>query len=108
MDGSALHSESLSTNINQLPTPCLLLAMAALEQNEMKMRKLINSSNVALRPHFKAHKSSKLAAWHINKAQNSLVGFCAQTITEAELLVRGGASDILITNTLHIWDTGGL
>jgi len=37
---------------------------------------------------------------HIGQSQDTLVGFCAQTIIEAEALVRAGASDILITNML--------
>ena len=87
-------------DLDQLSTPCLLVSLPALEQNELIMRSLMRGSNVALRPHAKAHKSSQLAAWHMRRSEGGLAGFCAQTIIEAEMLVRAGASDILITNTL--------
>ena len=70
-----------------------------MEQNEETMRRMM-SGNVALRPHAKAHKSSQLAAWHIRRSAGGLAGFCAQTVVEAEMLVRAGASDVLITNAL--------
>jgi acetyl esterase/lipase/D-serine deaminase-like pyridoxal phosphate-dependent protein len=78
-----------------------------MEQNEAAMRHLMHGSGVSLRPHAKAHKSSRLAAWHMQRHSNStsstettLTGFCAQTVAEAEMLVRAGASDILVTNSL--------
>jgi D-serine deaminase-like pyridoxal phosphate-dependent protein len=89
--------------MEHLPTPCLLVDLPALERNESMMRKLIHGNSIALRPHAKAHKSSQLAAWHIRRSRDAhydLAGFCAQTIIEAEMLVRAGASDVLITNTL--------
>jgi D-serine deaminase-like pyridoxal phosphate-dependent protein len=64
------------------------------------MRTLMRGSSVALRPHAKAHKSSALAAWQIRRSQGELTGFCAQTLGEAQMLARAGASDVLITNTL--------
>lgn len=83
-----------------LQTPCLLVSLPALESNESVMRALMHGHNVKLRPHAKAHKSSQLATWHMHRSQDRLAGFCAQTIVEAEMLVRAGCEDILITNVL--------
>ena len=86
--------------IDRIPTPCMLISLSALEHNESCMRRMLRGSGVALRPHVKAHKSSQLAAWQIRQSQGELAGFCAKNVTEAEALVRAGAADILITNTL--------
>ena len=69
-------------------TPALLVSMPALERNEAKMREKLSGTGVALRPHAKAHKSSALALWHLLRAPGFVSGFCAQTISEAEALLR--------------------
>ena len=98
---SATNKKKVPRPLNELATPCLLLSMDALERNEVTMRKRMLAHNISLRPHAKAHKSSQLAAWHIEQSRHTpLAGFCAQTIVEAEMLVRAGATDILITNNL--------
>ena len=88
--------------MDQLPTPCLLVSFPALEQNEPVMHAMVRDNNIALRPHCKGRnfKSSQLTAWYIGRSKGDLAGFCTQTIAEAEVLVRGGANDILITDTL--------
>ena len=63
------------------------------------MRAALHGSGVALRPHFKAQKSSACAKWLQKQAGSELAGLCAQTLTEAEVLLRSGATpSCLLTN----------
>ena len=99
--------------LKEVLTPALLVSMPLLERNETMMREKMTGTNVALRPHAKAHKSSGLALWHLNRAHGSLSGFCAQSISEADVLLRhyqrGTANrgrdcaancDVLLTNEI--------
>ena len=82
-------------------TPCLLISMPAFEANEAAMRAKFRGSGVMLRPHAKAHKSSGLARYLLERGGHEMSGLCAQTVTEAEVLVRdGGCLDVLLTNEL--------
>jgi D-serine deaminase-like pyridoxal phosphate-dependent protein len=51
--------------------------------------------SVAIRPHFKAHKSIELARLQIDAGA---VGMTAATVAEAEALVQAGIADVLVAN----------
>ena len=57
-------------------TPALLIAMPQLEANEARMRSLVSGTNIALRPHFKAHKSADIAKWQMAQSGDTSMGFC--------------------------------
>lgn len=91
---------AIGTALRDVMTPSALISLPALEANEATMRRLLRGTGVALRPHFKAHKSSQLAEWQLRaSADEPVVGFCAQTLGEVEALVRGSSvTDIILTN----------
>jgi D-serine deaminase-like pyridoxal phosphate-dependent protein len=67
------------------------------------MRSLIRGSGFTLRPHAKAHKSSGLTAWQLQAstaAGEPTTNFCAQTVGEVAALLKGGCSNVLLTNSL--------
>ena len=54
----------------------------------------MRGTGVALRPHAKAHKSSGLGRWLLDRADGEISGMCAQTLTECEVMLAGaGCTD---------------
>ena len=89
----------IGQRLTDVLTPALMISMPVLEKNEAAMRAALRGSGVALRPHFKAQKSSACAKWLQKQAGSELAGLCAQTLTEAEVLLRSGATpSCLLTN----------
>ncbi|KAJ1493721.1 hypothetical protein T484DRAFT_1767772 [Baffinella frigidus] len=76
--------------------------MDLFESNCKRMAKLLSQTpGVAMRPHVKAHKCPDLAAIQLQISNENGVkcpGVCAQTMREAEVMVHGGVSDVLLTN----------
>ena len=81
--------------IAEIETPVLVIDFDALERNIAKMAEFSRTIGVGVRPHAKTHKSAEIARRQI--AQGA-VGQCAQTVGEAEVLVRGGITDVLLSN----------
>ena len=79
--------------LQAITTPALLLDLDAMERNVERLTDAVGSgSRVRLRPHAKAFKSSELVrALPFTK-------YCAQTVREAEVVVAGGSTDVLVTN----------
>jgi D-serine deaminase-like pyridoxal phosphate-dependent protein len=80
----------------RLPTPCLLVDLAAADRNIEAAERLLRDTGVRLRPHFKAHKCTELM-WRQLKAQ-SFQGVTCQTAGEAVTLAAAGFDDILVAN----------
>jgi D-serine deaminase-like pyridoxal phosphate-dependent protein len=76
-------------------TPALLVDLDALEFNLASVHDRIRAAGIAVRPHVKAHKSVDLARRQIAAGA---AGICCQKASEAEVFVRAGFSDVLITN----------
>lgn len=76
-------------------TPALLVDLDAFERNLQRMAGLAGQQGVRLRPHAKTHKSPLIA--HKQIALGA-VGVCCQKVSEAEVMVRSGIADVLITN----------
>lgn len=76
-------------------TPALLVDLDAFEANLRTMAGRVAAAGLRLRPHAKTHKSAAVA-----KRQMALgaVGVCCQKVSEAEALVAGGVSDVLVSN----------
>jgi len=83
--------------MEDLPTPALLLNVDAVERNLHRMAEDCRGAGVALRPHAKTHKSPFLAR---RQMQLGAVGVCAAKVGEAEVLVQAGIDDVLITTDL--------
>ncbi len=78
-------------------TPALILDLDAFERNLARMAGLSTQYGVRLRPHAKTHKSPLIAHKQI---AHGAVGVCCQKVSEAEVMVRGGIKDVLITNEI--------
>jgi D-serine deaminase-like pyridoxal phosphate-dependent protein len=76
-------------------TPALLIDLDAFERNLDAMAAAAKKLGVRLRPHAKTHKSPMIATKQIARGA---VGVCCQKVSEAEVLVAGGVSDVLVSN----------
>ncbi|KGF70491.1 alanine racemase [Hoeflea sp. BAL378] len=83
----------------EIQTPCLILDLDALERNIVKMGAEAKAMGVALRVHGKMHKSVDVA--RLQQRLGGAVGVCCQKVSEAEAFVRGGISDVLISNQVR-------
>jgi D-serine deaminase-like pyridoxal phosphate-dependent protein len=77
-----------------LDTPCLVLDLDILGKSLGKMQAASNAAGKNLRPHAKSHKCSTLAG---KQLEHGAVGICAAKISEAEMLVKNGIHDVLVT-----------
>jgi D-serine deaminase-like pyridoxal phosphate-dependent protein len=81
--------------LSDIPTPALILDLAAMDRNIKRMAEFFATRRCKLRPHFKAHKTPEIARRQL--AAGSCTGLTCATVSEAEVasLV---ARDILIAN----------
>ena len=85
-------------DISEIQTPSLIIDFKIFENNINKMRQFVLNNNVKLRPHAKMHKSIDVAKFQIENG--GAHGICCQKVSEAEIFVRAGIKDILITNQI--------
>jgi D-serine deaminase-like pyridoxal phosphate-dependent protein len=78
-------------------TPALVLDLDAFERNLARMADAVRGRPVRLRPHAKSHKCAEIA---LRQIEAGAVGVCCQKVSEAEALVAGGITDVLITNEI--------
>jgi D-serine deaminase-like pyridoxal phosphate-dependent protein len=81
-------------NKSDFDTPCLILDMDILERNLEKMQSTVSRAGKNIRPHAKTHKCSALAR---KQMEAGAIGICAAKVSEAEVLVKEGLENILIT-----------
>ncbi|MGC1430527.1 MAG: 3-hydroxy-D-aspartate aldolase BhcC [Albidovulum sp.] len=82
-----------------IQTPCLILDLDALERNIKKMGDYAKAHGMRHRTHGKMHKSVD-----VQKLQERLggaIGVCCQKVSEAEVFVRGGIKDVLVSNQVR-------
>lgn len=80
--------------VDDLSTPVLLIDLDRFEKNLGTMGQFFRGKPVTFRPHGKAHKSPEIAKRQIASGAR---GVCAAKLGEAEVLVNGGITDVLIT-----------
>jgi D-serine deaminase-like pyridoxal phosphate-dependent protein len=78
-----------------IETPAVLIDADRLERNIRLMAEAAGRMGVALRPHFKTHKTIEIARMQL--AAGAVGITCAKT-TEAEVLVGAGVTDVFIAN----------
>ncbi|MEM6744783.1 MAG: 3-hydroxy-D-aspartate aldolase BhcC [Pseudomonadota bacterium] len=83
----------------EVQTPCLALDLDALERNVETMGRLARERGLRLRAHGKMHKSVDVAK--LQMARGGAVGVCCQKVSEAEVFVRGGIPDVLVSNQVR-------
>ncbi len=82
---------TLPDRLEDLPTPSLVLDLDVLERNVERMARRMEQLGVALRPHFKTHKSPYVA--EIQRRQGA-AGFTVSTLAETRCLVEQGYDDL--------------
>jgi 3-hydroxy-D-aspartate aldolase len=85
----------IGDTLDQIETPALVVDLDAFDRNLRKMAKFAHRAGIRLRPHAKTHKSTAVA---LRQIALGAVGQCCQKVGEAEVLVRGGVRDVLVTN----------
>jgi D-serine deaminase-like pyridoxal phosphate-dependent protein len=82
-------------SFNGIPTPALIVDVAALERNIRRMADFFRDKPCQLRPHFKAHKTPEIAKRQL--AAGSCTGITCATVSEVEIAA-GFCDDILLAN----------
>jgi D-serine deaminase-like pyridoxal phosphate-dependent protein len=80
--------------VTDLPTPALLIDLDIFERNLQALAGYMKGKAVTFRPHGKAHKSPTIAKLQLASGAK---GVCAAKLGEADVLVRGGIRDVLVT-----------
>jgi len=88
-------SATVGVPLAAVDTPALILDLDAFERNLARMTDVLRGTAVRLRPHAKSHKCAEIAR---RQMAAGAVGVCCQKVSEAEALVAGGVTDVLISN----------
>ncbi|ACP23400.1 metal-activated pyridoxal enzyme (plasmid) [Sinorhizobium fredii NGR234] len=86
-------------SIDEIQTPCLILDLDALERNIRKMGDYAKAHNMRHRAHGKMHKSVDVL--RLQQELGGAIGVCCQKVSEAEVFVRGGIKDVLVSNQVR-------
>lgn len=81
--------------LEDVDTPALLVDLDAFERNLDRMAQSLEGRDLRLRAHSKTHKSPLVAA---RQMERGAVGICCQKVSEAEIMVRGGVPNVLVSN----------
>jgi len=92
------------STLAEVPTPALIVDVAALDRNIDRMARFFAEGTCRLRPHVKAHKTPEIARRQL--AAGSCVGLTCATLREAEA-VAGFCDDILLANEIVTTDKCG-
>ena len=87
------------TTLDDLETPCLIVELDALESNYRVVSNTYRDTECKMRQHTKNIKSPLLAKMQMD-AGGSNGGVCTAKVAEAEVMVEGGITDILIPNQI--------
>jgi D-serine deaminase-like pyridoxal phosphate-dependent protein len=85
----------IGTPVADIETPALVIDLDAFDRNIAKMAAFARQAGVRVRPHAKTHKSTAIA---LRQIAQGACGQCVQKVGEAEALVRGGVTDVLVSN----------
>jgi len=83
--------------LEAVDTPALLLDLDAFEKNVTRLAAAAAGAGIRLRPHAKSHKCPVIA---LRQMASGAVGVCCQKVSEAEAMVYGGVSDVLVSNQI--------
>ena len=86
---------TVGDHVSAVDTPALVIDLDAFERNLDAMAAFAAASGMRLRPHAKTHKSPEVA---LAQMARGAAGQCCQKVSEAEMLVEGGVSDVLVSN----------
>lgn len=77
-----------------LDTPALCVDLSRMERNLMAVHTALQDTRVGLRPHAKTHKCPKIAKMQMDAGA---VGICVAKLSEAEVMLVNGISQVLMT-----------
>ena len=83
--------------LEEVDTPALVLDLDAFERNLRRMQEAVAGRGTRVRAHAKAHKCPEIAQ---RQVAAGAIGVCCQKVSEAEALVEGGITDVLVTNEI--------
>jgi 3-hydroxy-D-aspartate aldolase len=86
---------TIGMTLAEVDTPALILELDAFERNLRRLPESLGDRKIMMRPHAKSHKCPQIA---MRQMALGAVGVCCQKVSEAEVLVEGGVTDVLITN----------
>lgn len=86
----------IGMDLDDVSTPALIVDLDAFERNVRRMRDFIEQKGIRHRAHAKTHKSADIALYQIERG--GACGVCCQKVAEAEALVAGGVTDVLVSN----------
>ncbi|AFL50358.1 3-hydroxy-D-aspartate aldolase [Sinorhizobium fredii] len=86
-------------SVDEIQTPCLILDLDALERNIRKMGDYAKAHKMRHRAHGKMHKSVDVL--RLQQELGGAIGVCCQKVSEAEVFVRGGIKDVLVSNQVR-------
>jgi D-serine deaminase-like pyridoxal phosphate-dependent protein len=84
--------------LRDLPTPCVLVDRARVQQNVERMQAAASANARRLRPHAKTHKSIDFARLQIERGA---AGICCAKLGEAEVFADAGVQDIRLPYPLN-------
>jgi 3-hydroxy-D-aspartate aldolase len=82
--------------LDEICTPALIIDLDALDRNAARMKRYCPGHGIRLRAHAKTHKSADIARYLIE--HGGACGICCQKLSEAEAMIRGGITDVFLTN----------
>ena len=85
------------TSLEDLDTPALIVEVAIADANIRKMQEFVHGHGTAVRPHSKTHKSP---FWGHKQLAAGAIGITCSKVSEAEALVDGGITEVLIANEI--------
>ena len=83
--------------LDAVDTPALLIDLDAFERNIARLAQAIAGTAVRARPHAKSHKCPVIG---LHQMAAGAVGVCCQKVGEAEAMVYGGVSNVLVSNQI--------
>ena len=81
----------------EIDTPALVLDIGLAEQNLAAMAAMAKRLGKSLRPHVKTHRTPILARMQL---EHGAIGVSSAKLAEAEVMVQGGITDVLITSEI--------
>jgi D-serine deaminase-like pyridoxal phosphate-dependent protein len=81
----------------ELPTPALLLDLAAFEANLRTLAESCKKAGCGFRPHAKTHKCPEIAR---RQVASGALGVCVATVPEAEAMVKADVRGVLLTSPI--------
>ena len=82
-------------SVDAVPTPALVVDVAALERNLDRMAGFLAGRGIGLRPHAKMHKCPEVARRQLDRGA---VGICCAKLAEAEVMAAAGIDRVLLTS----------